>query len=337
MIIEEEKAITETEKSVPTASTVDRDGQWKEVSCEFFDDLLAAALPELLEAMDTDKRPEFQEQELRAVATTTGGKERNIDLLAKVALKSGKNVHVLLHIEIQDSDDDDFPERMFRYRSLLMARYLKSYEDKGRAVLVNDKAEDIVSLAILTARRPKREKEYYEHSSFRNTLRFEYPALKVWECDPAEMANSENPFHWVLLAGRRVLESVRNDAKKVRYLRELNDILKEKRWSRRKKERLFIFMEALLRPKEEEALKEYRKYLEEVKTKEGEKMAYVSVPEEMGIEKGIEKGIVIGAEGTKRENALRMLRKGLDIDLIAECVDLPEEEVRRLADENIHD
>ena len=176
MIIEEEKAITETEKSVPTASTVDRDGQWKEVSCEFFDDLLAAALPELLEAMDTDKRPEFQEQELRAVATTTG-----------------------------------------------------------------------------------------------------------------------------------------------------------------KKERLFIFMEALLRPKEEEALKEYRKYLEEVKTKEGEKMAYVSVPEEMGIEKGIEKGIVIGAEGTKRENALRMLRKGLDIDLIAECVDLPEEEVRRLADENIHD
>ena len=92
-------------------------------------------------------------------------------------------------------------------------------------------------------------------------------------------------------------------------------------------------MEALLRPKEEEALKEYRKYLEEVKTKEGEKMAYVSVPEEMGIEKGI----VIGAEGTKRENALRMLRKGLDIDLIAECVDLPEEEVRRLADENIHD
>ena len=148
MIIEEEKAITETEKSVPTASTVDRDGQWKEISCEFFDDLLAAALPELLEAMDTDKRPEFQEQELRAVATTTGGKERNIDLLAKVALKSGKNVHVLLHIEIQDSDDDDFPERMFRYRSLLMARYLKSYEDKGRAVLVNDKAEDIVSVDL---------------------------------------------------------------------------------------------------------------------------------------------------------------------------------------------
>jgi len=324
----EDETITETEKTASPVALTDRDAQWKDIASDFFDDLLAAALPELAEEMNPEKKPEFQEQELREIATVAGGKKRRIDLLAKVCLKSGRDIHVLLHIEIQDDDDDDFPERMFRYHSLLMARYLKSYEDKDKVVLVNDKAEEIISLAILTAPRPRREKDFYERSSFRNRLRFDYPVVKVWEGDPEEMAASANPFHWVILAGRRALESGGNDRKKLRYLRELNGILKEKQWPQRKKERLFLFMEAILRPGGEEAVKEYRKYLEEVKTKEGEKMVYVSVPEEMGIEKGTDR--------TKRDNALRMLRRNLDIGLVAECVDLPEEEVRRLAEKELN-
>ena len=54
---------------------------------------------------------------------------------------------------------------------------------------------------------------------------------------------------------------------------------------------------------------------------------------EIGIEKGKGEGILIGKEETKREAALRMLDKGLGLSLIAECVDLPEEEVLRLRDE----
>ena len=58
---------------------------------------------------------------------------------------------------------------------------------------------------------------------------------------------------------------------------------------------------------------------------------------EIGLEKGMEigkgEGILLGKEETKREAALRMLGKGLDPSLIAECVDLPEEEVRRLRGE----
>ena len=44
-------------------------------------------------------------------------------------------------------------------------------------------------------------------------------------------------------------------------------------------------------------------------------------------------GIFIDREETKREAALRMLRKGISVSLAAECVDLPEEEVARLAEE----
>ena len=41
----------------------------------------------------------------------------------------------------------------------------------------------------------------------------------------------------------------------------------------------------------------------------------------------------IGTEQTKRDNAIRMLRKGFGTADVSECVDLPEEEVRRLAEE----
>ena len=84
---------------------------------------------------------------------------------------------------------------------------------------------------------------------------------------------------------------------------------------------------------------------------------YVTVVEKIGMEKGMEiglekgkeigkkigkeigkeigkgEGILLGEERMRREAVFRMLDRGLDPALIAECVDLPEEEVRRLRDE----
>ena len=61
------------------------------------------------------------------------------------------------------------------------------------------------------------------------------------------------------------------------------------------------------------------------------------IGKEIGLEKGMEigkgEGILLGEERMRREAVFRMLDKGLDPALIAECVDLPEEEVRRLRDE----
>lgn len=53
-----------------------------------------------------------------------------------------------------------------------------------------------------------------------------------------------------------------------------------------------------------------------------------------GRAEGRAEGIVLGIEQAKQENALRMLRKGLSISDVAECADLSEEEVRRLAEKN---
>jgi len=53
----------------------------------------------------------------------------------------------------------------------------------------------------------------------------------------------------------------------------------------------------------------------------------------LGEERGIKLGEKLGEERTKRENALRMLDKGFGIADVAECVNLSEAEVRRLAEE----
>ncbi|MDD3917633.1 MAG: hypothetical protein PHX00_10810 [Synergistaceae bacterium] len=66
--------------------------------------------------------------------------------------------------------------------------------------------------------------------------------------------------------------------------------------------------------------------------KEGEERG-IKLGEARGIKLGEARGIKLGEERTKRENALRMLDKGFSVADVAECVNLSEAEVRRLAEE----
>ena len=53
----------------------------------------------------------------------------------------------------------------------------------------------------------------------------------------------------------------------------------------------------------------------------------------LGEIRGEKRGLMLGMEQTKRDTALRMLRRGMSAADVAELVDLPEEEVLRLAKE----
>ena len=52
---------------------------------------------------------------------------------------------------------------------------------------------------------------------------------------------------------------------------------------------------------------------------------------EKGIEQGIEQGMEKGMEAAKADAACRMIGKGLDIEMISECLDLPVDYVRSIA------
>jgi predicted transposase/invertase (TIGR01784 family) len=88
-------------------------------------------------------------------------------------------------------------------------------------------------------------------------------------------------------------------------------------------------LERLSATKEERELYEERmKWLRDVESA-------MESREEKGRQEGFEEGFGQGIEQTKRENALRMHQKGLSIPDVAECTELSEEEVRRLAGKDV--
>ncbi|MFA7621777.1 MAG: hypothetical protein WCY56_08040, partial [Aminobacteriaceae bacterium] len=56
----------------------------------------------------------------------------------------------------------------------------------------------------------------------------------------------------------------------------------------------------------------------------------------LGEKRGIKLGLVRGVKQTKRDTALRMIRRGMSASEVAELVDLPEDEVRLLAGQAIN-
>ena len=213
--------------------------------------MLSSVLPALAKDMDTARGVDFLEQELNEVSAAIDGPVQKSDLLAKVPMKGGKNIWLALHVEVQGERGGDLPERMFFYNSMLRFKYLKKKET-GRGIV------DVVSLAILASRRPKGEAPFYERRSYDNELFYKYPAIRLWELDPETLKASGNPFDLVLLAGLLVLKSGRNDIRRVSYLKELGDLLDFRGWSREDKIVLYRFIEAILRPRSETRLKEYR-------------------------------------------------------------------------------
>jgi len=331
--------------------TIDRDSMWKTIMVGNFDHMLDSILPELAARVDHRRKTEFLDKEMKDLQAFMGAGWQAPDLLAKVPVKGGRDIWLALHVEVQGKGGDDFPERMFYYHSMIRFKYLKRKEYEEGAV---DEAwgggrktsrtrrgvVDVVSLAILTARRPKGEPEIFEHALFGNELRYVYPTVRLWELDVKRLEESHNPFDLALLAARRMIDSGRSDNKRIAFLKQLGGLLDERGWTRERCLALYRFIEWALLPVDEKKLEEYRNWAQ----KEEKKM-YVTVVEKIGIEKGMEiglekgkeigkgEGILIGKEETKREAALRMLDKGLGLSLIAECVDLPEEEVLRLREE----
>jgi hypothetical protein len=323
----------------------DGDSMWKTLMQTNFDEMLESILPELAAMVDHRRKAEFLDKEMKELQAFMGAGWQTPDLLAKVPIKGGRDVWLALHVEVQGKGGGDFPERMFYYHSMIRFKYLrrKGCEEgadeaagNGNEVEKTTRSRrgvvDVVSLAILTARRPKDEPEIFERSFCGNELRYAYPTVRVWELDPERLAASPNPFDLALLAARRMIDSGRSDNQRIKFLKELGGLLDERGWTRERCLALYRFMEWALLPLSEEKMEEYRNWTQ----KEEEKM-YVTVIEKIGMEKGMEKGrgegIIIGKEENKREAAARMLDRGFDPQVIADCLDLPEEEVLRIRDE----
>lgn len=276
------------------------DENWKEIIKTFFKGALERFLPELAAEFDETRPVTFLDKELQKLVVYLDGPEQIPDILARIPTKAGREIWLLLHIEIQGPGGGDLPERMFFYNSTLRVLYLKKRSD----------ISDVVSFALLTDRRPGGEEGGYLRESFGNKLVFIYPSLKLWELDSAELEGSTNPFDWALSAGKCAIDSGRNERIKLEYLTEITDRMDAAAWSHDEKLALLRFTDALLHPASPELRKEYDTFREQ-RSKEGKPMLLSVVEEramekgkEIGEKRGTEIGREIGREMGKNEQAL---------------------------------
>ncbi|MGH9841434.1 MAG: DUF4351 domain-containing protein [Blastocatellia bacterium] len=212
---------------------VDQDNAWKDMLDRHFPEFIEFFFPEIYEAINWSRKPVFLDKELAKLGPRHLKGKRLADKLAKVWLKTGQPLFVVLHSEIQGQAGADFNERMYVY----------NYRIKDR--------EDcpVVSLGIITSDPGNVELGRYETALWKCRLLFEFPVAIVvhWRGREQELLTSRKPFALVVLAHLRVMEAKGDVRKKYLVKRELILLLEERGYAPEATNSLLRFLDWLIR------------------------------------------------------------------------------------------
>jgi hypothetical protein len=290
----------------------DFDGAWKDALERHFESFLALCFPDAHADIDWATPPRFLETELQQVAPHTSEGKQRVDKLIEVALRTGGDAWILVHVEVQSQYDPAFAERMFRYHARLYDRYQRQ----------------VVSLAVLGDAGLGWRPSHFGYDRWGCALRLTFPVVKLLGLDGAMLERADNLFAIIILSHRDALDTrhdphERAQRKIARYRRML-----QHGYASSDIRSLLNLMDHLLRlppPLAHETLAAMRQVEEEFA------VSYITSFEEIGIEIGIEKGRVQGRDQGRAEGlhqgiaALLRVRFGADS---APIVD----EIRRIED-----
>jgi hypothetical protein len=109
--------MSESSPRQPPAQDSDYDGAWKEALRSYFRQLLEKYFPAMADCIDWRHPPQWSDKELSQILGQTGQRNRVVDVLVRVRLRSGGEQWILLHLEIQTSYESDFAQRLALYNS----------------------------------------------------------------------------------------------------------------------------------------------------------------------------------------------------------------------------
>jgi hypothetical protein len=268
------------------------DSPWKRILGVYLQDFLSLCFPKVADIIDWTKEYTSLEQELRRIVKGATIGERSVDKLMKVWLKSGEEVCIFLHIEVQNRKEDVFPERLFVYYYRLFDHYKKP----------------VITLAVLTDKNKNWRPTHYRHELAGCQVELQFPMVKLLDYhDQKEiLERMDNPFSTVILAHLAALETQKDDQSRLQQKLALTRRLYKKGWSKKAIIDFFVFIDYVMALPPEFEL-QYRNEIEQFEEKEN--MRYITSIERMGIEKGIEQGIERGIEtGVIRGETTMLLR-----------------------------
>ncbi|WOV86999.1 Rpn family recombination-promoting nuclease/putative transposase [Sporosarcina oncorhynchi] len=299
----------------PVVYQVDQDGLWMKVIRDLFEDFLLFFAPELHAHVDFSKSPDFLQQELfQEVADEKKGR-RMADQIVKVKLTDGAEQWILVHIEVQSENEEDFAARMFKY----FYRIYDTHEQK------------IVAFAIMTSLHKNTTSQDFRYDYFGTTLHYAYTISKIITYDKDELRRSEKLFSKIVLAAK-LLHETKDEAKR-RYVfkrRLMRSIVRNPEYSRTSVQAVFHFIDYLLRlPIDLE--KKLANTMYSVLGKEKELMQlYDKDNASPTIVSAFERERIEGKKEERRKIALNLLKNELPIEMIMNVTELSLEEIQEL-------
>ncbi len=306
---------------------------WKEIIKDLFPEFLEFFMPEIYKDVDLSKGYEFLDSELENIAFKIRKGKKIADKLIKVYMKNGEENWLLIHVEVQGYEDEEFAERMFKY-------FYRIYDEYSKK---------ITAISIFTDTNSIYEPNEYIYSCYETSLVYKYKSYKVINQREEDLINSENPFSMIVLAAYYTAktEGKRDDNERYIFKKNLAKLLLKKSYTRDRIVKILKFIESLVYVK-----REYEKlFIEDLKEMVGG--AGKVIPIELtnayraGVEEGIEEGIEIGKQEGKEEGieigkeegieigkeegiekvALSMFRNGMTIEMVEKITGLNIEKI----------
>ncbi len=299
-----------TEQTTPRA---DQDSPWKQILRQHFREALDFFFPDVAQVVDWQQAPEFLDKEFVKIAPEAKVGRRFADQLVRVKLKRGKDLVLLIHVEVQAAPEKLFAERIFVY-SLRIFDYFR---------------QPAISLAILCDARPTWRPQEYSFQLPQTKLKFEFGMVKLLDYRDrmAELDVSRNPFAIVVKAHLKLQETKQDSPSRKIWKMRLVRQLYEAGYNQQQVLNLFNFLDwVLVLPKRLET-----EFWTELKAFEEERqMPYVTSVERIGFDRGVQVGKEKGRDEERRSLALKMLQEGAGLDFVAKVTGFTLEQLQQL-------
>jgi hypothetical protein len=160
---------------------------WKGMVEEVIEDLLRFVDPLIESQVDFSHGFQFLDKELQAIYPGKLG-ARVVDKLVQVRLRTGGERLILLHIEIQNANDKDFPRRMFEYYYRILDRHRLP----------------VAALAVMTGRKPRRRMNVYRQRCLWTRQEYEYKTIRVGDYTDKDLIVGRNSFALAMMIAKKV-------------------------------------------------------------------------------------------------------------------------------------
>lgn len=251
----------------------DYDSPWKNILNHFLQAFMEFCLPDAASAIDWSKGYSLLDKELQAVGRRQEAGKRIADALFKVYLKSGEEVWLLIHIEVQAQPESHLPERMYIYNYRIFDRYQKP----------------VMSVAILADDDLRWRPTAYERRSWYTTLHFEFATIKLLDYASKKevLLQQNNPFGIVVWAHLEALKTRKNAEQRFYSKLRITRALYEQGFNKDYILELYAFLDWVLALPEPLEIQ----YMETVEQLEEERhVHYITSAERIGIQKGMQQG-----------------------------------------------